>query len=232
MKLPNQAAEKPLDEKAATELRAVIFDYGLVLSGPAEPAARARLLEISGLAPEVFDEHYWKHRLDYDRGTLNGTTFWQTIAGDTGLILTPDQIVALIEQDVLLWASVNSVMLDWVVRVQGMGLKTGILSNMGEDLLAHMRKNFLWLQDFNHTTWSCELELVKPEAAIYEHTLEKLGVRPEETLFLDDKVENVEGAQQVGMHALLFRDPETLQADLEKHGWLAQLPPVIGAGIQ
>jgi putative hydrolase of the HAD superfamily len=209
-------------------LSAVIFDYGLVLSGPAEPAARARLLEISGLAPEVFDTHYWKHRLDYDRGTLNGRTYWQTIADDTGLLLTPDKIVALIEQDVLLWASVNSIMLDWVVRVQGMGMKTGILSNMGEDLLAHMRENFSWLQSFNHLTWSCELDLVKPEAAIYQHTLAKLGVRAEEALFLDDKIENIEGARLVGMHALLFRDSKTLQADLEKEGWSKELPPVIG----
>jgi len=208
-------------------LRAVIFDYGLVLSGPAEPEARARLLEISGLAPEVFDTHYWKHRLDYDRGTLNGRTYWQTIARDTGLMLTPEQIDALIEQDVILWASVNPIMLDWVVRVRASGLKTAILSNMGEDLLAHMRKNFRWLDGFHHLTWSCELDTIKPEAAIYEHTLEKLGVKPEEALFLDDKPENVEGARRVGMHALLYRDAETLQDELEKQGWLAELPPVI-----
>ena len=208
-------------------LRAIIFDYGLVLSGPAEPEARARLLEISGLAPEVFDTHYWKHRLDYDRGTLNGRTYWQTIARDTGLMLTPEQIDALIEQDVILWASVNPVMLDWVVRVRASGLKTAILSNMGEDLLAHMRKNFRWLDGFHHLTWSCELDTIKPEAAIYEHTLEKLGVKPEEALFLDDKPENVEGARRVGMHALLYRDAETLQDELEKQGWLAELPPVI-----
>ncbi len=208
-------------------LRAVIFDYGLVLSGPAEPAARARLLEITGLAPEGFDTHYWKYRLDYDRGTLNGRTYWQTIARDTGLSFTPDQIDALIEQDVLLWASVNPAMLDWLTRVQAAGMKTAILSNMGEDLLAHMRKHFGWLDSFHHLTWSCELDLIKPEAAIYEHTLEKLGVQPEEALFLDDKIENVEGARQVGMHALVFRDLSTLQADLQREGWATSLPPVL-----
>ncbi len=209
-------------------LRAVIFDYGLVLSGPAIPAARALLLELTGLAPEIFDAHYWKYRLDYDRGTLNGRTYWQTIAHDTGLSLSPEQIDALVEQDVLLWASVNPVMLDWVVRVRAAGLKTAILSNMGEDLLAHMRENFRWLDGFHHLTWSCELDMIKPEAAIYEHTLEKLGVRPEEALFLDDKVENIEGARQVGVHALLFRDPETLQTDLQREGWETELPSVLG----
>lgn len=209
-------------------LRAVIFDYGLVLSGPADPAARARLLQLTGLAPEVFDTHYWKYRLDYDRGTLNGRTYWQTIARDTGLSLTPEQISALIEQDVLLWSSLNPVMLDWVVRVQAAGLKTAILSNMGEELLAHMRQNFHWLDSFDHHTWSCELDMIKPEAAIYEHTLNKLGIQPNEALFIDDRAENIEGAKESGLHALLFRDAETLQADLQREGVADQLPPVLG----
>ncbi len=208
-------------------LRAVIFDYGLVLSGPAEPAARARMLAITGLTPENFDKHYWKHRLDYDRGTLNGRTYWQVVARDTGLSLTQEQIGALIEQDVLLWASINPVMLDWVVRVRASGMKVAILSNMGEDLLAHMRKNFGWLDDFHHLTWSCELDMIKPEPAIYRHTIEKLEVKPEEALFLDDKIENVEGARQAGLHAILFRNPESLQADLMEQRWLDELPPVI-----
>lgn len=213
-------------------LRAVIFDYGQVLSKSAEPAARARLLEITGLAPEIFDAHYWKYRLDYDRGTLNGRTYWQTISRDTDLNLTPEQIESLIEQDVLLWATVNPIMLDWLTRVQAAGFKTAILSNMGEDLLAHMRKHFCWFDGFHHLTWSCELDMIKPEAAIYEHTLQKLGVPPDEALFLDDKIENVEGARAIGLHALLFRDPETLEADLKREGWAKELPPIFPAVLK
>lgn len=210
-------------------LRAVIFDYGQVLSKSAEPAARARLLEITGLPADVFDEHYWKYRLDYDRGTLNGRTYWQTISRDTALNLTPQQVDALIEQDILLWATVNPVMLDWLTRLQAAGFKTAILSNMGEDLLAHMRKNFLWFDGFHQLTWSCELDMVKPEAKIYEHTLQKLAVQPEEALFLDDKIENIEGAKRVGLKALLFRDPKKLEQDLEREGWSKELPPIFPA---
>ena len=213
-------------------LRAVIFDYGLVLSGPPEPAARERLLEISGLSPEIFDAHYWKYRLDYDRGTLNGHTYWPTIARDTGVSLSPEQIEALIEQDVLLWATVDPVMLAWVDRVRASGMKIAILSNMGEDLLAYMRDNFRWLDRFHHLTWSCELNLIKPMAAIYEHTLEQLNVGADEALFLDDRAENVEGARAVGLHALLFRGVQNLQADLAREGWTSQLPPVLERSLR
>ena len=208
-------------------LRAVIFDYGLVLSGPAVPAARARLLQLTGLQEEIFDAHYWKYRLDYDRGSLNGPSYWQTIARDTGISLTPEQISAIVEQDVLLWASLNPVMLQWVLRVQAAGLKTAILSNMGAELLAHMRQNFRWLDTFDHHTWSCELNVVKPEAAIYTHTLEALEVHPNEALFLDDKIENVEGARRVGIHALLFTNVEALAKDLENSLWASNLPRLV-----
>jgi putative hydrolase of the HAD superfamily len=207
-------------------LRAVIFDYGLVLSGPPEPGARARLLEISGLSPEVFDAHYWRYRLDYDRGTLNGHTYWPTIGGDAGVSFSPEQIEALIEQDILLWATVDPIMLEWVNCVRASGIKIAILSNMGEDLLAYMREHFGWLDHFHHLTWSCELDLIKPMAEIYEHTLEKLSVRADEALFLDDRMENVEGARAVGMHGLLFRGVHNLQADLQREGLASQLPPL------
>ena len=211
-------------------LRAVIFDYGLVLSGPAEPSAKARLLQLTGLPEEVFDQHYWKYRLDYDRGTLNGPRYWQAIARDTGMLLSPDQVSAIVEQDVLLWASLNPLMLEWASLVQASGLKTGILSNMGEELLAHMRENFDWLKTFDHHTWSCELNVVKPEAEIYTHTLHALGVAPNEALFLDDKIENVEGARRVGLHALVFTGVEALAQQLQTFPWAKELPPLpIGA---
>jgi putative hydrolase of the HAD superfamily len=207
-------------------LRAVIFDYGLVLSGPPEPNARARLLQISGLAPEVFDTCYWRYRLDYDRGTLNGHTYWPTIARDAGISFSSNQIADLIEQDVLLWATVDPIMLEWVNLVRGRGLKVAILSNMGEDLLAYMRENFVWLHRFHHLIWSCELNLIKPMAAIYEYTLDRLNVAADEALFLDDRLENVEGARAVGIHSLVFRGVRHLQEDLLQEGLTSQLPPL------
>jgi FMN phosphatase YigB (HAD superfamily) len=63
-------------------------------------------------------------------------------------------------------------------------------------------------------------------AEIYEHSLEKLSVRADEALFLDDRMENVEGARAVGMHGLLFRGVHNLQADLQREGLASQLPPL------
>jgi putative hydrolase of the HAD superfamily len=205
-------------------LRAVVFDYGKVLSGPANPVAHQHLLELTRLPHAVFEEHYWSHRLEYDHGTLYGQTFWLEFARNASITLDQPTIDRLIAQDILLWADLNPGMLRWAAQVRAAGFRTGILSNMGEELLAHIKKNFPWIYNFDHCTWSCELGLVKPDAAIYQYTLERLGVRAEESLFLDDKSINVEGARRVGMHAILYRDMATLQDELARSGWADQLP--------
>jgi putative hydrolase of the HAD superfamily len=45
---------------------------------------------------------------------------------------------------------------------------------------------------------------VKPEPEIYEHCLEGLGTAPGDTIFFDDRIANVRGAEMLGMHAVEF----------------------------
>jgi putative hydrolase of the HAD superfamily len=95
---------------------------------------------------------------------------------------------------------------------------------MGEDTLSYMRQEFAWLGDFHHHTWSCELGIAKPDPGIYIYTCEKLGVAPSEALFLDDKIENVEAAQRVGLHAIQFTNITQLQQDLASSNLLSHVP--------
>lgn len=203
---------------------AVIFDYGMVLSNPQDPVAHQRLIAISGLSREVFEDHYWKYRHAYDRGDFNGSSYWRQIAEDTQSSFTPEQIEQLIENDVLMWTSLNEEMLAWVTALQEAGLKTAILSNMGEEMLRYMRQEFGWLANFNHHTWSCELRMAKPDPAIYIHACERLGVLPQQALFLDDKPENIAAAEGVGLNAIQFRTIGQLRHDLKARALLNGLP--------
>lgn len=205
-------------------LRAVIFDYGMVLSTAQEPSAYNNLALITGLDHASLDQHYWRYRHAYDLGHLNGVSYWQSIARDAGIALTSTQIERLIENDVLMWSTLNEQMLSWVYAVQDAGFRIGILSNMGEELLKYMRQEFGWLGRFDHHTWSCELGIAKPDPAIYLHTCDKLGVAPGEALFLDDKLENIKAAESVGIEAIQFSTVDALREELGLRGLLAVLP--------
>lgn len=205
-------------------IRAVIFDYGMVLSTAQEPAAHANLLAITGLEREIFEKHYWRYRDAYDMGTLNGLAYWKAIGGDAGLDFTSAEIERLIENDVLMWSALNAQMLAWVTVLHEAGFRIGILSNIGEELLRYMRQEFGWLGQFDHHTWSCELGIAKPDPAIYTYTCEKLDVAPADALFLDDKPENIAAAESIGLNAIQFRNVEQLRKDLAARGLLEELP--------
>jgi putative hydrolase of the HAD superfamily len=207
-------------------IEGVIFDYGMVLSHAQEPEALAALKTITGLSEADFQAHYWRHRHNYDLGNLNGKSFWKAISDDAGIALTDAQVERLIENDVIMWSTLNEEMLGWVEALQDAGFKTAILSNMVEELMQYMVQEFAWLGRFDHHTWSCQLRIAKPDPAIYHYTCEKLGVAPQNALFLDDKAENIAAAEGIGLHAIQFSTAAALRRELERRNLHEALPPI------
>jgi putative hydrolase of the HAD superfamily len=115
-------------------------------------------------------------------------------------------------------------MVAWALALQKAGVKTAILSNMGDVNLAYMRKHFDWLAGFTHLTWSCELLTAKPDPAIYRHTLDKLGVAANEAIFIDDIPANIAAARALGIDGIVFTAVEQLRRDLESRGLAGKLP--------
>jgi putative hydrolase of the HAD superfamily len=204
--------------------RAVVFDYGMVLTGAPDAAAHASMVRITGLDVDRFESCYWADRHAYDEGKLTGITFWQKFVRDAGLDLDDAAVEELSLWDSRMWTTVNPAMLAWQLELKQRGLRTAILSNMGDNVLENMMREFDWLDRFDVLVWSFQLRMAKPDPAIYRHVLKELGTRPEETLFLDDKLVNVEAAQALGMQAILFSNVEQLRADLIARGLDAELP--------
>ena len=205
-------------------LRAVVFDYGMVLTGPQDPASYAKLLEITGLNREQFEGLYWVDRHAYDEGKLTGLEFWHKLARDAGLNLSPAAVAELNFWDARMWTTVNPPMLAWQGELKKRGILTAILSNMGDNVHENMVRAFDWLGRFDALVWSYELHMAKPDPAIYVHTLKKLGVSAEEALFLDDRPVNIDAAQALGMTGLLFTGVDQLRRDLLTQGLDAELP--------
>ena len=205
-------------------LRAVVFDYGMVLTGPPDPEAHAALLRITGLPVARFESLYWADRRAYDEGKLTGIAFWQKLLRDAGLDLPPGAAEELNLWDARLWTTQNPAMLAWQLELKQRGLLTAILSNIGDDVLASVEREFDWIHRFDVLVWSFQLHMAKPDPAIYRHVLKQLGTRPEETLFLDDKLVNVEAARALGIRAIEFSTVERLRAGLIAAGLDAVLP--------
>ena len=202
------------------EIQAVLFDYGMVLSGPPNLHAWARLRDLTGLGEAELQRHYWTHRHAYDRGEYTGESYFQQLGLSGGTApFSEGTIRLLLETDTDLWTDLNQPMLDWAMSLQRRGIRTGILSNLGDAMQAGVLERFAWIDAFAHCTWSHALKLAKPEPAIYQHAAEGLKTSPEHILFVDDKRENTDAAVAAGMQAVQYSDHAAFLQEMRSRGF-------------
>jgi putative hydrolase of the HAD superfamily len=216
MPQPYVSADRP-DGSAA--INAVILDYGLVLVSSPTAEEFGRMAEMFNLSVDSFYDLWEASRGPYDRGDFSAEEYWLKLAVQTNTALDPKQIEILREIEVEIWAHPIPGMLDWLGQLHAAGIKTGLLSNMPWDLANYVRANFEWLEKFSFKALSAEVGMIKPDAAIYEHTLRGLGVSAEEALFIDDREPNIRAARALGMRTIQFRSIEQLKRELEVMGF-------------
>jgi len=199
------------------KITTVIFDFGYVLSLPPRVSDYKELAALAGVDGKSFEAVYWGQRADYDRGAIDGPTYWRRIAKATGKGITAARIQSLIAADIAIWMRANPVMMEWVRALQNRGLRIAVLSNMPIEISSYMRQHARWFGDFDYVCFSAEVHLAKPEAAIFHACLKVVGARPEECLFIDDRAENVEAARTLGLQAVKFVSVQELALEIQPY---------------
>ena len=212
--------------KTMNEIKAVLFDYGMVLSGPPLASAWEKMKTINGVDEDRFRPAYWAHRHAYDRGTYTGEQYWEKVAADAGVTVDHTQVAALIDADNELWTDLNPPMVEWAHQLQRAGIRTGILSNLGDHMMHGLLAKFPWIANFYHRTWSHLLKIAKPELEIYRHAAEGLETPAANILFIDDREENIAAAIESGMQAIRYTDHPTFEREMVERGFgnLLHLP--------
>lgn len=196
------------------EIKGVIFDYGGVISHPQNKDCIKRMLQLLNCNdPELFDNLYYKYRHEYDLGIFDGAMFWTKVIEDFGLEPSDGLIKQLHEQDVLSWTEINQEILECIATLRNNQIKLAILSNMPPNVLEEIHQKFKWLNQFDACIFSCELGKVKPNPDIYRYCLDRLGLKPNEAVFIDDTSKNITGAENVGLNTIWYQNyPEFKQS--------------------
>jgi putative hydrolase of the HAD superfamily len=181
-----------------------IFDYGGVLAHHQTDADQARLARIAEIPQERFSSLYWDTRLNYDKGSVTASEYWQNIGRGANKTLSDAVIEQIVDTDNRSWMHFDQAMWDWIGELRAAGKRVAMLSNMPRDLGEALASKTDRLRAFDHVTVSYDVRSAKPEPAIYEHCLAGIGTAPERTIFFDDRIANVQGAESLGIQAIEF----------------------------
>ncbi len=88
------------------------------------------------------------------------------------------------------------------------------LTDGNPEQITYESKTFPFYQKFEHVLTPQESGYAKNDPNMYQYFMDKFGLQPSECLFIDDKIENVRSAQQIGMHAIIYKDIDQLKHEL------------------
>jgi len=186
----------------------LVCDYGDVISLSPTADDVVRAAELCELDLESFAAAYWARRIEYDRGDIDARAFWAGVARKE---LDDEQLAACVAVDTAGWTRLNPASTAAIERAAARGRRLALLSNAPVDI-ARALDATPWLSRFEHRIFSCDLRVTKPDPAIYDALLERLGADAAEVVFVDDRLENVESAARSGISAIHFTGPEVFDS--------------------
>ena len=204
----------------------IVFDFGAVLFAwrPLELVAAA-FPELAGtpqsaedFAQSVFSHPDW---MDFDRGRIGRQRVAELTAQRLGLDLP--RVITLVdsvEEKLIPLPETLTVLRELhALRQEASEAVNGLyyLSNMSEPFSRTLEQRYDFLDWFDGGIFSGDVQLIKPERAIYELLQTRFALDPASVVFIDDMPYNVEAARALGWHAIHFTSAIQLCAELAQH---------------
>jgi glucose-1-phosphatase len=208
MSMPSQRREFPL--------RAVIFDMGGVLVRTYDNQPQKQLAARFGLTQRELVELIYasKTAMDAMAGQIPEEEHRRTICDQLHF---PESEIGSFFDTFWKGDDENQDLIGFVRRLRSK-YKTAILSNAWSGARKELESRYHFLDAFDEQIFSADVRMAKPEPGIYHLVLNRLGILPPDVVFIDDFIENVEGAKRVGMQAIHFRDTDQIINALKSLG--------------
>jgi HAD superfamily hydrolase (TIGR01509 family) len=195
-------------------IRALITDFGGVLVRTRTDRSRRVLEERLGLAPNTLENRVFGGELSLQgqQGLISEDEFWNAVAGDLDCArigLTPqalcDEFFAddFLDEDLVAF-----------IRSVRPRLKTGLISNAWSGLRDMLHTTVPIADAFDALVISAEEKMMKPDPRIYQLALDRLDVRADEAIFLDDFQVNIDACNALGLRGVRFTSSEQAQRDI------------------
>lgn len=194
-------------------IKAIFLDFGGVIQRTEFQAPRQHLAQRFNMEYEDIDNLVFNSPSAKQAtvGEISAQAHWNILA--KRLKLSKEE-TAKFETDFFAGDVIDRNFMEFI-RSLRVTYKIGLISNAWSDMHDYLIKQHL-ADAFDTLTISAELKIAKPQAEIYLQALEQAEVKPNEAVFVDDVLANIEACEKIGMHGILFRDVNEVMNEIKK----------------
>ncbi len=194
-------------------IRAVFFDLGGVIVRTEYQAPRQRLAEQFGMDYDDIDKIVFggASAARASVGEISEEEHWQNVMKTLKL---PANEAERVKREFFAGDVIDRTLLEFLRSLKP-NYKVGAISNAWSGLRAYMERE-KFADVFDAIIISAEVGAAKPSAEIYHKALKQLNVNPNEAVFVDDVLENIEACEKIGMRGIQFKDPVAVMNQLRE----------------
>jgi glucose-1-phosphatase len=194
------------------EIKTLLIDIGEVLVQMNREVPLAKIERMTGFSQKEIDR-----RLDsssdihlYERGELTTDQFYDRLSSLFGLDISLEGFKEVWSNIFTLGRDHPTLISPRLFRQLKKNYQLVAFSNTNEMHFEYLLKAYSLLSEFDEYILSYEVGSVKPEARIYKAALEKADCAPSEALLVDDRTENIQMGEELGIEGVLFTDEKGL----------------------
>jgi epoxide hydrolase-like predicted phosphatase len=196
-----------------SKIKAIIFDFGGVLVRTSEPHGRqeweAKLHLPAGKLEQVV--HHSESWIAAQQGKITPEKYWTNVAKTLNI---PNEDIPLLQRDYFRDDFLDLELLDLIRSLKKQKYVIGLLSNDSVHLKQKLKSHLGIYHLFDAVVISADIGVMKPDPQAYLAVAQRLGVKPEESIFIDDNPDNIKGAQTVGMKTIHYKTRIDLNKEL------------------
>ncbi|MBN1231563.1 MAG: HAD family phosphatase [Anaerolineales bacterium] len=194
-------------------IKAIIWDMGGVLVRTEDWSHREKLanslnMTIEELSFVVFGDD---DGLRAQKGEVGYDEHWTNVAAKLRI---PKESLTTFRNEFFSGDQVDMDLIDSINQWR-LKYKTALLSNAFMDLRKVLTEEYKITHAFDRIFVSAEMRLIKPDHQIYHQVLKEMGCKPEESIFIDDNLDNVAAADELGMNSVHFVTPDQVLAEIQ-----------------
>ena len=196
--------------------KAILFDLGEVLVMNPAGAVLQEVARNLNIDLNKLKEIRKKYVYDLDTGKLSVSSFNKILKDKFNLPISSGEIDSIWKKSYRKVRTLNIELFN-IAKQLKKKYKVGMISNI-HDLMVRIDKGKGVFELFDPCVLSCEVGIAKPQKEIFELTLKKLKLKPEECVFIDNREKHLVVATELGFKTILFKNNQQLVKDLKVLG--------------